>query len=232
MYNIKTKVTDYMSIVTTHECNKTCPFCVDKYRGHMEYITIQNVVKALDFAKKQSIKDILLIGGEPTLHPEIITISKLVKDYGFNLILTTNYTKPSIVKKLDRYVDSFNISWYNQKELPKQKDFTADLTLSTLIFKGQLDTKEKLDAFIDKYQKDFILKFSTLTVCNLFTKERQAVAYLDNLTTDSFILFNEIQGQRYRNCIIKRYDKIINKNANQSFKCHADGKITTSWDRE
>lgn len=231
MFNINTSVKDYMSIVVTHECNKSCQFCIDKYRGNNEYISISSVINALNWAKLHNIKDILLVGGEPTLHPNIIQIAKTVKLYGFNLILTTNYTNPDIIKQLDGIVDSFNLSFYNQQNLPKKENFKSDLTLSTLIFQGQLDNKQLLDNFIDKYSSDFILKFSTLTVCNKFTQERYSVDYLDNLQCTEIILFNEIVGQIYKGCIIKRYDKIVNKNAEQSYKCHVDGKITTSWER-
>lgn len=218
-----------MSIVVTHECNKKCPFCIDKNRGILVYITIDKVLEALKHAKDKGIKDILLVGGEPTLHKDITTICKVVKLFGFNLILTTNYTLPEIVKKLDGIVDSFNISFYNQSPLPDRRNFHSDLTLSTLIFNGQLDTKQKLDEFIDKYKDRFILKFSTLAICNDWTKARQKVDYLDKLECEKVVLFDEIEGQIYRGFVIKRYDKIINPNASQSLKCLADGSISTHW---
>ncbi|MGN0929429.1 MAG: radical SAM protein [Alphaproteobacteria bacterium] len=231
MFNVNTKTSDYMSIVLTHECNKQCPYCIDKYRGRKEYITLDNIKKAITFAKKHNIKDILLVGGEPTLHPQVVEIAKMVKEAEFNTILTTNYTRPDVVKDLDKYVNSFNISFYNQKELPKQKDFKADLTLSTLLYKGGIDSKEKLDAFIEKYKDNFILKFSTLTVCNDWTSEHQKVDFLDSLNAKRIVLFNEIEGLIYKDYVIKRYDRIINLSAEQSFKCHVDGNISNSWER-
>ena len=50
MYKLETKDTDYMTIVLTHKCRRACPFCTDKYRGREEYITIENVEKAMNFA--------------------------------------------------------------------------------------------------------------------------------------------------------------------------------------
>jgi organic radical activating enzyme len=218
-----------MSIVVTHECNKNCPFCIDKNRGKQVHISMSNVINALKYAKTKDIKDILLVGGEPTLHKDILLIAQTVKLFGFSLILTTNYTLPDIVEKLDGIVDSFNVSFYNQQILPNKRDFHSDLTLSTLIFEGQLDTKQKLDDFIDKYKDMFILKFSTLMNCNDWTSKRQKVDYLDNLQCEKVILFNEIVGQIYEGCIIKRYDKVINISAKQSLKCHVNGEIKKSW---
>jgi hypothetical protein len=115
--------------------------------------------------------------------------------------------------------------------LPEQNGYKSDITLSTLIHKKQLNTKEQLDSFIDKWIGKVQLKFSTLCIANEWCRENQKVDYLDNLDSEYVVLFNEILGQIYRGQIIKRYDKIINFNAYQSYKCHVDGEIKQSWVR-
>lgn len=235
MYNTDTTVSDYMSIVLTHECNRVCKFCVDSYRGEDVYISVENVEKALIFASTQNIKDILLVGGEPTLHPDVVKISRLVKSYGFNLIFTSNFDNLDVIYSLDGIVDSFNFSFYGQKTLPDPTKLShSDLTLSSLIHKtGLLNSKEKLDAFIDKHQDTYTLKFATLTDVNAFTNKVQIVPYLDELQDCTYlILFNEILGQVYRGHVIKRYDRLVNPFAKQSFKCHVNGNINQSWDRD
>ena len=232
MFDGKVKTTEYGSLIVTHECNKHCKFCIDKYRGRYEYITLENVIKALERAKRQGLKEILIIGGEPTLHPNIVEIAKTVKEYGFKSILTTNYTTPWVLKQLDGIIDCFNISFYNQKRLPMQCDFVSDITITTLIHKQQLPTKKQLDEFIDKYQNYGHLKFSTLSICNEWTKLMQKVDYLDILEAEKLVLFDEIEGLLYRGCIIKRYDKLLNDNSYQSYKFHVDGEISQSWERE
>ncbi|MGN0598687.1 MAG: radical SAM protein [Oscillospiraceae bacterium] len=219
-----------MSIVTTHKCQLNCPFCVDMHRKTSEEISIDNVTQALSFAKTKKIKDILLVGGEPTLHTHIVEIAQLIKSNGFRCILTTNYQRPDIVRQLDEIVDCFNISYYNQSELPKQRHFKSDLTLSVLLYKNRFNGKEDLDLFIDKYQKDMNIKFSTLTPCNKWAMSNQRVEWLDNLPFEwTGILFDEIIGHIYRNCIIKRYDRVVNPNAVQSYKCLVDGTIAKHW---
>lgn len=231
-FNYNIKVDDFATLVVTHECNKYCKFCIDKYRGRSEYISIENVLNAMRYAKNNNIKEILIVGGEPTLHPKIIEISKIIKKFGFKSILTTNYSNPDIIKQLDGIIDSFNISYYNQKELPKQSNFKSDITLNILIHKNQLNSKEDLDDFIDKYKNYGQLKFSTLSVCNDWTEKNQKVDYLDQLKGKNIILFNEIEGIIYRDCVIKRFDKIINSNSKQSIKFHVNGEISRSWDRQ
>lgn len=231
MFSINQTTHDYMSLVLTHECNKKCPFCVDAYRGSGEVISLENVRNALRFAREHQIKDILLIGGEPTLHPAVEIIAAMVKDAGFRTIMTTNYTEPETVKSLDGVVDCFNVSFYNQPSLPKQADFKSDLTLHALIHDRQLATREELDRFIEAHRENGHLKFSTLLPCNEWAAKHQRVQYLDDLECEWVVLFNELLGQLYRGSTIKRYDRIINKRAHQSFKAHVDGQITQSWDR-
>ena len=90
MYNIKTKDTDYFIIVTTHECGRKCPFCVDKYRGRNEYISLGDVERGLDYAETLNVKDIFLTGGEPTNHPNIVEIAKMAKNLMFHIMNKKN----------------------------------------------------------------------------------------------------------------------------------------------
>lgn len=231
-FNYNVTVDDFATLIVTHECNKNCNFCIDKYRGNTEFISIENVIKAINYAKKHNIKEILIVGGEPTLHPKIIEISKIIKDFGLKTILTSNYSKPEIIKQLDGIIDCFNISYYNQKILPKQENFKSDITINVLLHKKQLSTKEELDKFIDKYKNYGQLKFSTLSICNNWTEKNQKLEYLDQLNGKRILLFNEIEGILYRDCVIKRFDRVISTNSKQSIKFHVDGEISKSWDRQ
>lgn len=231
MFAVNQKTTDYMSLVLTHECNRACPFCVDAYRGSGEVISLQNAQNAILFARGHEIKDILLVGGEPTLHPDVKAIAAMAKDTGLRVILTTNYTMPDVVKSLDGVVDCFNISFYHQPALPRQASFRSDLTLHTLIHSQQLSSLADLDRFIDTHRENGHLKFSTLVPCNEWASQHQAVHYLDDLECEWVVLFNEMLGQLYRGTTIKRYDRVINKRAHQSYKAHVDGRITQTWDR-
>lgn len=231
MFSVSQTTRDYMSLVVTHDCTMRCPFCVDAYRGSGEYMSLDTAAKALEFGREHGIKDVLLIGGEPTMHPEIETIAQMAKRAGFRVILTTNYTDPGLVRKLDGCVDCFNISYYRQPVLPRQADFRSDLTLHALIHAGQLGTRAELDDFIDRHSFVGHLKFSTLVPCTPWAARHQAVPYLDALDCEWVTLFDEIAGQLYRGAVIKRYDRILNPSAHQSFKAHVDGTITQTWDR-
>lgn len=233
MYNINTKDTDYMIIVTTHECGRNCPFCIDKYRGRNEYITLDNVEKALDYAEELQVKDIFLTGGEPTKHPDIVEIAKRVKRRNFNLVMTTNYENPETMKALDGIVDSFNVSFYDQKELPNQKEFKSDITLSTIIWQSRFPTREDLDKFIDKYENEYYMKFSTLNSANGWCIERKIVDYLDDLPNAKYIkVFEFYPAQLYRGHVIMRTDLPHIENDVRPWVMFPDGEITDSWTRK
>jgi len=52
MFDTTTSVSDYMSIILTHQCNRNCPFCVDRYRNtNTATISLENVQRALEAAK-------------------------------------------------------------------------------------------------------------------------------------------------------------------------------------
>lgn len=233
MFNKNIETKDFMHIMITHKCENNCPFCFDGNHGFNDDISIDNFQRILDVAKEKRLKEITFVGGEPTMHPDVLLLAKMVKDNNFKLIVTTNYTKPDVVKQLDRYADSFNISWYHQKELPNPKEFTADLTLSALIFKGQLDSKEKLDEFIDKYGDKYILKFATLVPFNDWCQERCNVDFLDDIkeNVEKFELFGQIEGMTYRNCIIKRHDRVLSEfSQEQSLIGHTNGDVNQTWE--
>lgn len=232
MYNIKTKDTDYFIIVTTHECGRKCPFCIDKYRGRNEYISLENVEKGLDYAEKLKVKDIFLTGGEPTKHPKIIEIAKRVKKRGFNLVLTTNYENPDIMKQLDGIVDSFNVSYYDQKFLPNQRDFQSDITLSTIIWEERFPTRKDLDQFIDQFENKYYLKFSTLNTANDWCSKRKKVSYLDSLPKAKFVnVFEFYPAQIYRGHVIMRADLPHIPNQVKPWKIFPNGEISDSWTR-
>lgn len=232
MYNIKTKDSDYFIIVTTHECGRRCPFCIDKYRGRKEYISLDNVEKALDYAETLKVKDIFLTGGEPTKHPDIVEIAKRVKKRNFNLVMTTNYENPDVMKQLDGIVDSFNVSYYDQKELPDQKDYKSDITLSTIIWQERFLTQKDLDDFIDKFEKKYYLKFSTLNSANNWCVKRKFVDYLDNLPNAEYVrVFEFYPAQIYRGHVIMRADLPHIENNVRPWKMFPNGEISDSWTR-
>lgn len=232
MFNIKIKTADFIHVMVTNRCNRRCPFCFDENRKFGKDITRENFIKIMEKAKENNIREVCILGGEPLLHPDIVWLCKTCKDYGFKTVMTTNYARPEVLLECDKYLDSINISYYNQTDLPDQKNYTADISLSALIYKGRLDSKEELDAFIDKYKDRFHLRLATLEPTPRFPKELCDVSeFLNTLEFDEKVtLFGQIEADIYRGVTIKRHDISLPKFEQPfSFNGHVTGEYDRSW---
>lgn len=232
MFNIKIKTSDFIHVMVTNRCNRRCPFCFDENRKFGKDITRENFIKIMDKAKKNNIREVCILGGEPLLHPDIVWLCKTCKEYGFKTVMTTNYAKPEVLLECDKYLDSINISYYNQTDLPDQKNYTADISLSALIYKGRLDNKKDLDDFIDKYKDRFLLRLATLEPTPRFPKQLCDVSeFLDTLEFDEKVtLFGQIEADIYRGVTIKRHDISLPKFEQPfSFNGHVTGEYDRSW---
>lgn len=231
VFNQKLQNKEYFQIVLTHSCNRRCKFCIDYRLGDDAWLSHSALVRALDWAKDAGVKEVLFIGGEPTLHPQFRLFAQEAKSRGFELIVTTNLQSVDIVDDNLDLVDSWNFSYYGQKSIPLIPG--ADITISGLIYqKGFLSSKEKLDVFIDRFEADYTLKFSTLSIINDYTaKFAEPGEWIDELPGNRFILFDFIAAQDYRGHLIKRYDvEGPNLPTLDSHKCLVDGTITRSWE--
>lgn len=163
-------------IVLTHLCNRDCPFCIDIYRNKSkDYLSLEKLKEINVTLQKNNIKRVTLVGGEPLLNPEFEEICLFLSKY-YDLVITTNFDFYEKIVNIDNKIPNihWNFSLYDDKEiniLPEQ--LQGDITISKLISKNSLKSKDELDEFIEKYQKlGYKIKFSTLSKVNflLFQK--------------------------------------------------------------
>ena len=73
-----------MNLLINNYCNLKCSYCFAQEEMHSKEamnITMENFCKYLDFLKKSNITEVRLIGGEPTLHPELEKLIDKVIEY-------------------------------------------------------------------------------------------------------------------------------------------------------
>ena len=91
------------AIVFTIGCNFRCPFC---HNPELVDETSPELSEADIFAfleKRRGILDAVTItGGEPTLHTDLLTFIKRIKDMGFLVKLDSNGTNPDIIEKVEQ----------------------------------------------------------------------------------------------------------------------------------
>ena len=86
-----------MNLMVNNYCNLHCPYCFAQEEMHSKKamnITIENYKIFLDFLKKNDMDSVRLIGGEPTLHPDLDKLIQEAIDYQCfsNIVIFTNLT--------------------------------------------------------------------------------------------------------------------------------------------
>ena len=101
-----------MNLLINNYCNLKCSYCFAQEEMHSKEamnITMENFCKYLDFLKKNNDKHVRLIGGEPTLHPNLEGLLNKVIEYDYfdDILIFTNLTfSHDIAEMLINYVRS------------------------------------------------------------------------------------------------------------------------------
>lgn len=103
----KTTLLDYPGkiacIVFLAGCNFRCPFCqnpelvVDSDK--LPTISEEEILKFLQ-SRIGKLDGVVITGGEPTIHEDLLNFTKKIKDLGFLVKLDTNGTNPGMTKNL------------------------------------------------------------------------------------------------------------------------------------
>ena len=110
MHNISTAW-----LTTNYTCNCKCDWCyAQSMLGKNEKMDLQYAKQLVEYLQKIGIKTITLIGGEPTIHPNIVELIHYIKIYGIQVRLATNgkrFQDKTFAKSIvNSQVDGINIS--------------------------------------------------------------------------------------------------------------------------
>ena len=110
----KTSLIDYPGKVSCvlflAGCNFRCPFCHNpelvKRDRRSSYFDVQAVYRFLE-RRKEFLDGVVISGGEPTIHEDLIDLCKEIKKIGYPVKLDTNGSRPKIIRRLidEGYVD-------------------------------------------------------------------------------------------------------------------------------
>jgi pyruvate formate lyase activating enzyme len=91
------------AVIFTKGCNMRCPFCHNPElidgKGDIEGLDQKSV---FDFLQKRvgQLDGVVISGGEPTLHKDLIDFILEIKNLGFDVKLDTNGINPEVIKSL------------------------------------------------------------------------------------------------------------------------------------
>lgn len=158
----------YMSIVVTNKCQCKCPYCINSETDHTLSLPVEKALSNIDkLANIQTGMEVILLGGEPTLHPHLFELVEgLRKNEKLSTIrITTNgirlKDKDFLYKLIDKEngVQGINISFHNEefisfKELEEIYKFIKEhnpdikIRINTNVWRNNHDNVHDLYGFI------------------------------------------------------------------------------------
>ena len=96
----------FCQFALNNACNARCGFCgfaLDKLpRKDWHYVEREGALEAIDILYRQSVRYLVLTGGEPMLHPDLLEIVQRAGRLGMTVLLVTNagLLKPHRVREL------------------------------------------------------------------------------------------------------------------------------------
>jgi organic radical activating enzyme len=83
------------NILVTNVCNRSCPYCfareaMDSSEREDRFISKENISRIMNWLKKSNYQIFSVIGGEPTLYPELTSVLQTALDEGFFAFVYTN----------------------------------------------------------------------------------------------------------------------------------------------
>jgi pyruvate formate lyase activating enzyme len=83
-------------------CNFHCPYCHNPELAKGMAVEPWPEPAAFDFLEKRKgfIEGVVISGGEPSLHPDVIRVCQTIRQMGYPIKLDTNGSRPDVLKKL------------------------------------------------------------------------------------------------------------------------------------
>lgn len=157
---------DWLEVYLTGKCNGRCSWCIDKNGFKPKHQASWNeITRAILETGKQNI---ILLGGEPTLYPDVSSIIHYLREHNKEVYITTNGGKlsPGFIRTNLSELTGINISIHNYdlemnrkitgimvKNLPEiveiLHEFKIIIRLNCNCIKGHIDRLERIYAYID-----------------------------------------------------------------------------------
>lgn len=166
----------------TKQCNSNCPFCIEKDVRTGGFLSFENFKKAVEFAKNHGLYNFFLHGGEPTLHPNIVSFAQYAKNAGLTVKMFSNGMNYNVLKELDGIVDEIKISYRGELSLRFiQSEWETKLYLGILATETDFPTEEDLLSFVH-HAHDLTgmeVYVNTMNPVNQGSYDNQMVSYLE-----------------------------------------------------
>ena len=157
------------NIVVNSSCNLSCNYCFAKeILSNNDFISLDNIDYIADFLKHSERKIISLMGGEPTLHPQIIPIIEKLRAKGFTVSLKSNglwdfkireYLSGLAENEIFVLLNLNPPSTYSQKELEILNSNLYHIKNQQLVLSINIDKTDFEYEYILNYAKEIKAKY-------------------------------------------------------------------------
>ncbi|MCP3921599.1 MAG: radical SAM protein [Desulfobacterales bacterium] len=147
--HIKKMFPRQLTIILSYNCNLNCDFCFSNTLekndpGNIDYDFFFSI---LDWMEDKNFKNVCLFGGEPTIHPNFLIFSKILREKGYGVYFATNGLYNNEVAKGLHSIDFLKATF----NIPCSNSF-SNSNLKLL--------KKNLSSFPDHIQKSFRVTLS------------------------------------------------------------------------
>lgn len=110
-----------LRIWVTEGCNAFCSFCMNANARSNAHMSYDKAKIMFEYFRENGINTVSIMGGEPTIHPEIIRITKLAQSIFPSVYIFTNSIKSDVLQSFDPrdediIVYNFNFSKHISKD--------------------------------------------------------------------------------------------------------------------
>jgi len=157
---------DWMEVNLLQKCNAHCAWCVERDGWHpKEHADWKTIARQ---AVKSGNKNIILLGGEPTLYPYLKEVIEYLEAWNKNVWITTNGSmlNTEFIKQELRGITGINISLHStymfknqditgimitglEKSIKALHDIGASVRLNCNCIKGYVDSEEEIEHYVD-----------------------------------------------------------------------------------
>jgi len=95
----------YIQFYPTLSCNLSCDFCFNRNLKPTQDINVIDFKKIVSVLRELEIPFIDILGGEPTLHPDLMKLMALTNQYGLRTNISSNGTNVNALKTLSEKYD-------------------------------------------------------------------------------------------------------------------------------
>lgn len=135
-----------INLFVTYRCNLTCSYCFarDLQRDYPQDLAEADFVRLLDWMRSAGIPAVAFIGGEPTLHPGLLSMIERTVDAGISVVLFTNgLFAPAMADRLASLVSNFVINYNDPSLYPPSLGGRLHVVLERLRDRGARMTFSK-----------------------------------------------------------------------------------------